>query len=163
MPDSIERLHGWNAVPTGPLVAGPLLGEVSTTEARIWVQGRSSVPLQLRIHRDDATDRADPEQILEQTPEPQQWLCAVFHVHGLDPSGSYSYSFLSENGETERTPLRLGIAEDATALRIVFGSCYKEYTRRDQRIFDSIAETEADLVLMLGDWCYTDEHGSPRV
>ncbi len=155
MSDSMAQLHGWNSAPTGPLVAGPLLGEVSPTEARIWVQARSSAPISLLIYREDIS--TSPVQVIEQTPQAAQWLCSVFEVASLEAGVAYSYSFRSEHGESERIPLHLGVAEDATTLRIAFGSCYKEYSRHDLRIFDSIAASSPDLFLMLGDTCYTDE------
>ncbi len=153
----MKRLYGRNATPSGPLVAGPMLGEMSPTEARSWVQARSCALLSLRIFRDDVSAQAAPVQTIEQTPDEQQWFCTVFHVHGLQTGVLYSYSCVSEHGETERLPLRLAATEDATTLRIAFGSCYKEYARPDLRIFDSIAATDPDLFLLLGDTCYTDE------
>lgn len=155
MSNAMAQLHGRNAAPTGPLVAGPLLGEVSPTEARIWVQARSSAPTSLLIFREDIS--AGPVQVIEQTPQVEQWLCCVFEVGNLDAGVAYSYSFRSEHGESERLPLRLGVAEDANTIRIAFGSCYKEHSRQDLRIFDSIAASAPDLFLMLGDTCYTDE------
>lgn len=155
MSDGMTQLHGWNSAPTGPLVAGPLIGEVSPTEALIWVQARSSAPISLLIFREDIS--TSPVQVIEQTPQVEQWLCSVFEVGNLETGVAYSYSFVSDHGESERIPLKLGVAEDATTLRIAFGSCYKEYSRRDLRIFDSIAASSPDLFLMLGDTCYTDE------
>ena len=82
MSDSMAQLHGWNSAPTGPLVAGPLLGEVSPTEARIWVQARSSAPISLLIYREDIS--TSPVQVIEQTPQAAQWLCSVFEVANLE-------------------------------------------------------------------------------
>ena len=44
MPPDLSALHGRNAYAEGPLAAGPMQGEGSPTEARIWVQARSDAP-----------------------------------------------------------------------------------------------------------------------
>lgn len=154
MPEALKRLYGPNAHATGPLAAGPMLGEGSATEARIWVQARDESPLHLRLHR-----RGDggAEQELQQTPAADDWLCCVFHVAHLDPAASYEYSLSSEHGETARYPLHRWVADDETRVRIAFGSCYKEWARPDLRVFDSIAAQSPDVFLLLGDTCYSDE------
>lgn len=155
MPESLSRLYGPNAHAAGPLVAGPLLGQGSPTEARIWVQARSEAALSVHIHR--ASD-GRIEQSLQQVPSVENWLCCVFFVRDLVPGEDYEYSLQSEQGETARFPLRHGVSDEATAIRIAFGSCYKDWARADLRIFDSIAAAAPDLFLLLGDTCYTDEH-----
>ncbi len=151
MPHSV---YGPNAHATGPLVAGPMLGEGSPTEARIWVQARGAVPLRLCVYR---RGESRVEKDLQQTPSVDQWLCCVFHVSDLEAGAAYEYSLFSDHGETARFALRPFVSDDATALRIAFGSCYKEWSRTDLRIFDAIAARCPDLFLLLGDTCYTDE------
>lgn len=154
MPPDLSALHGRNAYAEGPLAAGPMQGEGSPTEARIWVQARSDAPLTLHLHR---RGQSGSEQTQELLPRAEDWLCGVFHLRDLDPGTRYEYRLTSPHGETARFPLAPGIASEATTLRIAFGSCYKEYARTDLRIFDAIAAQAPDLFLLLGDTCYTDE------
>ncbi|MBL9009185.1 MAG: alkaline phosphatase D family protein [Myxococcales bacterium] len=154
MPESFQRLYGPNAYATGPLVAGPMLGEGTATEARIWVQARSESLLCLRVHRHGQNAA---EQELQQIPSADDWLCCIFEVTGLDPAASYEYSLSSEHGETARFPLRRWVSDDEGRVRIAFGSCYKEWARDDLRIFDAVAAQSPDVFLLLGDTCYTDE------
>ena len=148
--DNLVSLYGWNAYSEGPLVAGPLLGEVTPSGARIWVQARSTAPLTLRIV--SASDRREQVAV----PAAEDWLCTLFDVDDLHPDVEYEYAFSSEHGETASFPLRRGLAPEASRARIVFGSCYKQY-RQPLPIFDAIARESADLFLLLGDTCYTDE------
>jgi alkaline phosphatase D len=145
--------YGLNHYAGGPLAAGPLVGQVGQTGARIWVQARDASELSLRIHFADGTQ----ERIVTMTPSPDEWLCTIFDVEDLDPKTSHEYSFASQHGETTRYPLRLSKGPDAPTVRIAFGSCYKEYARTDLRIFHSVAAAHPDLFLLLGDTCYTEE------
>lgn len=153
MPDSSQALYGWNAYSDGPIVAGPLLGEVGPSDARIWVQARSTAPVTLRLHSLASSSHSE----LTLTPTGDDWLCLTFVVQGLQSGDSYEYSFISEHGETGRFPLRSGLPPQATKTRLAFGSCYKEYRDRPLPIFDAIANESPDLFFMLGDTCYTDE------
>ena len=85
MADSPQRLYGYNHYGDGPLVAGPLIGEVSPAAARIWVQARSTAPLTLRIH--SLASSSGSEYVANPTED--NWLCAVFEVPALTPGETY--------------------------------------------------------------------------
>src|ERR1700712_2267609 len=101
---AVQELYGWNHYADGPLVAGPLIGEVSPESVRIWVQARSAVPLTLRVHSLASSSNSE----LTLIPSESEWLCLVFEVQSLQSGETFEYSFSSEHGETARFPLRSG-------------------------------------------------------
>jgi hypothetical protein len=142
---------GWNSQEQGPLLSGPMLGEVGETDARVWVQARDLSPLTLTAYRPDGT-------ALKRTLEPawEAFLCVVFTVDGLSPGETYEYTIESEHGATPRYRLRTAPPRDARQLRITFGSCFDDYIG-DLPIFDAIGREGSDLFLMIGDNCYYSE------
>lgn len=60
---------GEGSLSRGPLLAGPMLGEVGETFARVWFQARDTSPLTLTLHA-PAGDLA-----YELTPSEEDWLC----------------------------------------------------------------------------------------
>jgi alkaline phosphatase D len=152
MSDSPQALYGFNHYTEGPLVAGPLIGEVNPGAARIWVQARAAVPLTLRIYSLASSSHTEMTLL----PEESEWLCLVFEVPSLHSGETYEYAFSSEHGETTRFPLRSGPPPQATRTRLAFGSCYKEYRDRPLPIFTAILSESPDLFVILGDTCYTD-------
>ena len=149
---AVSNVDGRNSYAEGPLLAGPLLGEVGPSEARIWVQARDESELTLQVHRADGS----AELVATRTAQPAaaQWLCTVFHIEGLTAGGGYEYSLRSAHGQTERYPLRLAPSEGTRRLKLALGSCYKDYQTPELPIFASILREAPDLFLMLGDNCY---------
>lgn len=139
---------GRNSYAAGPLLAGPMLGEVGPDDAHIWVQARDASELTLELSGSDGSERS-----LTATPSAAQWLCVVFHVADLTAE-SYEYSLRSAHGQTRRYPLPRGLPPEARRLKLALGSCYKDYQRPELPIFARIAAEEPALFLMLGDNCY---------
>jgi alkaline phosphatase D len=69
---------GWNSLADGPLLAGPMIGEIGERDVRIWIQARSPSPMTLHIDAADGTSFR-----IVQTPAWSEWLCHVFHVQDL--------------------------------------------------------------------------------
>ncbi|AGP41294.1 alkaline phosphatase D family protein [Sorangium cellulosum] len=143
---------GWNSHPGGPLLAGPMVGEVSETEARIWIQARDTSPLSISLSSDDGEEIG-----AALSPERAEWLCAAFHVTGLRPGQRYRYEISSENGVTDRHELRTAPEAGARRLKIAYGSCFWDYSNARLTIFDAIAREGADVFLMIGDTSYCGE------
>lgn len=139
---------GWNSHAEGPLLSGPMLGEVSETSARIWAQARGGSELTLTIYRADGST-------LQRVAYPawEEWRCIVFTVEDLSPGETYEYVIEGAGTTTPRHRLRTAPPRDARRLRITFGSCFDDY-RRDLPIFDAIRREQSDLFLMIGDNCY---------
>lgn len=139
---------GRNSYSEGPLLAGPMIGELGAGQARIWVQARDTAELTLQLHGTDGTERS-----LTAVPTAQEWLCVVFHAEGLT-AGGYEYSLRSVHGQTRRYPLPRAVPEQARRVKLALGSCYKDYQRAELPIFGRIAEEAAAVFIMLGDNCY---------
>lgn len=149
-------VFGWNAYESGPLAAGPMIGERDAATARIWVQSRSQSLLTLRLHSADVNDAEAVIFAVEQTPQLDDWLCVVFVVSNLEPGRAYQYSFQNTEGVSPLFPLCPGVAEGASQIRIAFGSCYKYYSQV-LPVFDAICAADPELFLLLGDTCYSEE------
>jgi alkaline phosphatase D len=159
-PRDNPAVAGRNSYANGPLLAGPLLGEVGESDAHVWVQARDGQPLTLEVQLPDGGTRS-----LVAQPSPEEWFCTVFHLTDLPPGTTSTYSLRSENGKTARYPLRLAPPAQARRLKLALGSCYKDYAARELPIFAAIAGEAVDAFLMLGDNCYFTEEsewGSER-
>jgi len=142
---------GWNSAEEGPLLSGPMLGEVSETGARIWAQSRDGSALTLTVYRPDGSTVQSVA-----SPAWDEWRCVVFAVEGLSPGETCAYAIEGACGVTPLYRLRTAPRSDARKLRITFGSCFDDY-RRDLPIFGAITREESDLFLMIGDNCYFSE------
>lgn len=140
-------LAGHNSHASGPLLAGPMLGEVGETFARVWVQARDESPLTLTLHGAEG----DVEHQL--SPSVEEWLCGVFHVDGLAPGQSHEYTLSSANGEAGRYRLSTAPEAGARRLKVAFGSCFFYYDR-PAPVFDAIRAESPDVFVMAGDNCY---------
>jgi len=148
------ELGGKNSYSDGPILAGPLLGEVSGTRALVWVQARAESPLTLQLFAEGASD---PVAQFEVTPRAADWQCAVFTITGLAAGQGYEYLIRSEHGATPRYHLRAAVAADCQQARIAFGSCFHDYWIDDLPIFDAIGREAATALVLLGDNSYFDE------
>jgi alkaline phosphatase D len=140
---------GWNSWETGPLRAGPMLGEVGETDAFVWIQGKGPSPLTLTV-----TNRNGFHLSVVQQPEEANAWCITLHVTGLTAGTVYDY-FISSTPPV-KTPvykLRAGLARSARRTRIAFGSCFFQCWEAT-KIFESIDADRPDLFIMAGDNCY---------
>jgi alkaline phosphatase D len=146
-----ESPAGWNSHDAGPLLSGPMLGEVGERDAHVWVQARDTSPLTLTVRRSSGETI---HRVVE--PAASDWLCVTFHVDGLEPGEVCEYTIESRHGATARHRLRTAPAPRSRRVKIAFGSCYHAYDRA-LPIFDSIGCEGADLFMMVGDNCYYGE------
>lgn len=146
-----ESPAGWNSHATGPLLAGPMLGEAGERDAHVWVQARDPSPLTLTVRRPGGSTI---HRVVE--PAQDEWLCVTFHVDGLEPGEVCEYSIESRHGATPSYPLRTAPATSSRQAKLVFGSCYHAYDQ-PLPIFDSIGCEGADVFMMVGDNCYYSE------
>ncbi|MFO0578019.1 MAG: hemopexin repeat-containing protein [Polyangia bacterium] len=152
VPEStLQRISGHNSQLAGPLLAGPMLGEVGETTARIWAQARDTGPLTVRVF---ARGGSEALREVEVTPALAESLCVVAVVDGLEPATAYDYALASALGETPRFPLSTAPPASARRLRLAFGSCYKHYQTESLPIFGAILDDAPDCFLLLGDTCY---------
>lgn len=142
---------GVNGENEGPLLSGPMIGEVGERDARLWVQARSTAPLTLVVEAEDGEQRR-----ITKTPAWSEWLCQVFHVEDLRRGVPYIYFFESEHGRTHARPLRLGPSATDRAARFAFGSCFHWAMEQHLPIFEAIAREAPACLAMIGDNTYYD-------
>lgn len=146
--ETYRALYGaHNSLTQGPLLAGPLVGDVDETSARIWVQAALESPLTLTIQGPFGA------RSVSVTPRAQDFLTAVFEVDGLSPCAQHTYSIAGELGSTPPYSFRTAMGPAARSVRIAFGSCFFFY-EGNKAIFDAIDARAPDLFVMAGDNCY---------
>lgn len=143
---------GWNSHDDGPLLAGPLVGEVGERDARIWVQAREAAELTLKIMGPGGFVKTRTI-----TPAWYDWLCGVFEIDGLSAGTTYDYEITGDGGVTAAFSFRTAPPVDARKATIVFGSCFWDWPNPALPIFTSMEEEDADLAILLGDNCYFDD------
>ena len=155
------------------LISGPMLGYVEHREALIWLQVTEQVTdisikyfpagktaLAKTIHYDgNLREKFNPEKII---------------LENLDMNSAYDYEIYLNNKKqvfpyplTFKTKDTWEFRRPAPDFSFIFGSCAyindPAYDRpgesygRDPRIFDTMAKTNADFMLWIGDNTYTRE------
>ncbi len=148
MPEELPNPYAAaNSDSQGPLLSGPLIGEVCESCARIWVQARDDAELTLCVF-----DSSSSQEFVK-TPSQSDFFCVVFTVTGLQTGGRYEYALRSRHGETARYRLNAALSETATAAHVAFGSCFSDYWNA-QPIFAAIARENPAAFILLGDNCY---------
>src|SRR5262249_27324886 len=114
-----------NSWASGPLLSGPMTGEVGETDAFVWAQARDESPLVLTLYRPDSTNATQVAQPVIMG----AGLCVVFRVTGLASGVAYEYDLSSVNGTTPRYKLRCAPSALARRARIAVASCFHEYQK----------------------------------
>lgn len=140
---------GYGSRAEGPLLAGPMVGQVGEADARVWAQARGGAPLALVVQGDGGEEIRRVE-----APAWSEWRCVTFRMDGLRPGARYTYAIEGEGGRVGPFPLRLAPARDAQRCRIAFGSCFWDYPNPALGIFDAIGREKSDAFVMLGDTAY---------
>jgi alkaline phosphatase D len=163
-PAKAKEAHGpvpdASAVP-GPafLHAGPLIGHVTATTARLWAkasnQGRLAFKIGLRPDLSDGRVVSAPE-LAEQSS-----FTGQVEVGGLQASTAYHYTPLIDGAPALACPypsfLTAPASEHRGPLRVAFGSCVGPRGYQAAAAFGEMAQrANFDLLLMLGDNHYGD-------
>jgi alkaline phosphatase D len=147
---------------TVQLDAGPMLGAVTQTGARIWVHvanvaaaPRASEAIRLVIEDPNATDL----RAFEATADAESGGSAIFRIEGLRPGTNYSYRIVSSridaalaSGRFRTQPTR------APEARLAFGSC-ADIDASTARTWKAIEAEHPDALVLLGDTPYIDSTG----
>lgn len=153
------------------LVSGPMLGYVTHTECAIWIQ--VSAPCKLELVYWPSGEPGEKKISRVQVGE-ESANTGHFIIGNLKPGVEYQYLVRSGNrrladfpGQRFRTQILWQYREDPPPFRIALGSCAyinepemdrpgKSYGG-DYGIFHSIASTNPDIMLWLGDHVYFRE------
>jgi alkaline phosphatase D len=167
----------------GPLLAQltcqPMVGHVGLRDARIWIQAESAgtALIECRPAPSDVRDGSDILRSLPQELAPASAHTATFDLGGLEPGTAYTYEVIL-NGQAvtqgidpdalrfETQPL-WQYRFDPPAFTMAVGSCsFINETKYDRPgkpygggygIFNTIAASDPDLMLWLGDNVYFRE------
>lgn len=136
----------------GPLVAGPMVGQVGPTDAYIWAQARrtgtttcvvenTSIVVTTTAYDDDSNG------------------VVKFHLAGLTPNTRYNFVI---GGASNADGLAAGSfatapADSARRCKIAFGSCFAQWKIANAPIFDAIASDTPNLFVFAGDSIYSDD------
>lgn len=153
VPGDGRSFGSWNSRESGPLLAGPMIGETSERSVRIWMQARETDGNAPRLSL--VVEGPDGQEIRREIrPTRDDWYMATVVVEGLSPATTYTYWIESDGGETtERCKLKTAPTDAARRAKIVFGSCYDEH-EEPLPVFSQIRGEDPDLLLMIGDNCY---------
>ena len=160
-----------NAQPAGPVVSGPMLGQVELRTAQIWIELSPEVKTAtIRYWK-----KSDPQKVFHQNYHGElgkEFNPVKFFIGGLDFNSDYAYDFLL-NGKPAAvrgdftTKDLWQWRKPAPDFSFLAGSCaYFNEARFDRpgkpyggdsTIFEAMAKNPASFMLWLGDNWYTRE------
>ncbi len=155
------------------LIAGPMLGYIEHTEALIWLQVTPRVK-EIEIRYWKNTDPSDKKSLKYNGKLGESFNPEKLVLRNLEMNTTYSYAIIL-NGKVQKFPYPVSFNTKiiwqhrmaAPDFTFIFGSCnyINDYLHdrpgvpygRDYRIFDSMANTNADFMLWTGDNIYLRE------
>jgi len=141
------------------LHAGPLVGHVTDTTARLWAKASNQTTLSFKIG--EAEDLANGRVVEGPALEADASFTGQVEVTGLKPSTRYHYVPLLDGEAALAAPnpsfITAPAADAPGKLRVAFGSCVGPRGYAAAAAFGEMAERRNfDLLLMLGDNHYGD-------
>ena len=123
---------------------GPMLGDLTDTSVKIWVQTSEPAELRFGIAGTDLFFDAESSQDTNST--------AIVQFEGLEPNKTYSYDI---NGEVNDAWMFTTRPEKDNTARIAFGSCANE-KEGSSKVWNRMDESNIDALVLLGDTPYID-------
>ena len=129
---------------------GPMLGNVSSGGANVWMRTLQPASVEVRINVDGTVKTYGPVYSSEDTD-----MHAVVEVTGLNPETSYPYNVFIDG-----TPINVDVQPYITTApreylpakaRIAFGTCYHRWGLCNQRLSDQISSRDPLALLLGGD------------
>ncbi len=162
-------------VQPGPayLRAGPMLGHVGATEARLWIRATAAVPWSVQVGENPALE--DAREVPGTALEPVSAETGVAVIEALQPATRYFYRILIEGRPQQVAPLPSFVtapaAREKGRLRVAFGSCVGETIAAAAPAWAELAarrnldakEGGFDLLLLLGDNHYANSTDVERL
>ena len=158
---------------SSPVVAGPMIGQVELRTARIWVEAKPGMPVQLRYWKKGLPATA---KSLTKSSDKASWFAPlVFDLVGLDVQTEYEFQVTAGSAAASnkpdgsfRTKELYHYRRPAPDFTFLTGSCHytnepgydrpgEPYGKRDTLIFGAMAKEKAAFMLWLGDNWYTRE------
>lgn len=153
-----EEFKIWSKTRNTPiLLHGPMLGVVKSDSARIWIRTSKEAKVSVQLSEisggKNERDTTKPVQISDKDD-----YTGVLKLTGLKPATRYRYDVVID-GKVTGTKGTFKTQREARAggkYRVVFGGG-AGYTEDKERMWNTIAEQEADALLLLGDNVYIDD------
>lgn len=139
------------------LLQGPMVGATTPDSLTIWTRatGQFGVAIQYATRPDFADAQTTAPVATTETND----LVAKITIPNLKPDTDYWYRVKADGVDDRYAPLpfRTRTAPNKPRpIRIAFGSCCRIQIDAVQQIWDTVAATEPDLFLWLGDNIYAD-------
>ena len=140
------------------IIAGPMLGNVTATSARIWVRLSGEAVVDLRFVENGSEDFLDDKIAPLIKPDQSNNFTGVFEVTGLKPDTKYNYSaktawFPPAFEHSFMTPVK---ANAPAKFTVAFGGG-AGFIPEWERMWDTIGAKNPAALLMLGDNVYIDQ------
>ena len=148
------------------ITAGPMLGHITTMDAKIWVQVANDDIIYCYYYPYDSMKfKATIKRELYIKPTAENWFTAEFHLQNLNPNTKYKYHIEQKSGGVAGwfTTLPDLNKADLPEIRFAFGSCTyineeksnpKEFGEPLVPIIQSIKRENPNFMLWLGDNVY---------
>jgi len=137
----------------GTIIHGPMLGNITDSEASIWVRTKGECFLSLQLSGEVNPSVKIPETASNALSD----FTAVLTLNGLEPGTSYE-GFVT-HGEEQLVPFAFTTRSDAgspASFKVAFGGG-AGFVPDYHMMWDVIAGTNSDALLMLGDNVYIDD------
>ena len=132
------------------LMGGPMLGDLQSDGATIWMRPASDAPLMVRIG-----DRSFPVK----TPKPGNSVRVS--LTGLSPSTRYKFTVnLQETVVAEGHFMTAPAENDKSQFRVAFGSCCHKIGVHNPNLFGEIIKRQPHVMMMLGDIAVDDRNNN---
>ncbi|MBL9176690.1 MAG: alkaline phosphatase D family protein [Verrucomicrobiaceae bacterium] len=141
------------------LHAGPMLGHVTGTTARLWAKGSNAGELAFKISKQ--ADLSDARVVQAAALVETSSFTGQVEISGLEPATRYHYAPLIDGAVALSRPypsfVTTPAADTQSRLRFAFGSCVGRRGMHAAAAFGEMAaRRNFDLLLMLGDNHYGD-------
>jgi len=139
------------------LVHGPMLGDVTSTQARVWV--RTAEPSEIVVEATPLAGESKPVVQVRFHTAATRDFTGVGRLEGLEPGTLYRYWLTVQGrsvGRDSNWTFRTYPKEWASGrFTVAFGGC-AGYTPKHEKIWDAIQVSRPDAMLFLGDNVYLD-------
>ncbi len=141
----------------GPIIHGPMLGDITATSAKVWVRTKGPETYHL-IVGENSKEAVETERI---TFSPENNFTGVFQIENLKPDTEVTCFIRSDDvaffpGEEAITFRTRPVEGAASSFKVAFGGG-SGFVPEWEYMWDTIRGFKPDAMLMLGDNVYIDQ------
>lgn len=147
------------------IVHGPMVGSQTSQGASLWLRTAEAADVKVTVGTADVKG-SKPKSFTGKTTAESDYT-AVISMTGLEPSSKYAYEVLINGkpasefayGSFKTMPAKRGSGAN---FKLAFGGG-SGYVPQNERMWNTIHQTDPDLLVLLGDNVYIDDPTSPRM